>query len=150
VSALKRQRRAVEGVDALYREVVLDHYRRPRHRDPLAEPDASSLAYNPVCGDQVRVEIRRQGGRLAEISARARGCSLTVAAGSVMAELVRGKSREQVRALAAALEHVVRGEPLLEEDLDERLRAFAGVARMPSRERCALLPWEALEAALSS
>ena len=79
-----------DPLDALYRDVVLEHYRKPRNRKPLNHPSASALVQNPLCGDQVRVEIRLERDRLSEVSVRARGCSITVAAGSVMTELVRG------------------------------------------------------------
>lgn len=148
VSTLSEERPAPDPIDALYRDVVLDHYRRPRNRKPLAQPSATARVHNPLCGDEIRVEIRLEDERVVEISARARGCSITVAAGSVMTELVRGRDPRQARALAAQLERVVRGE-VASPDLDERLHAFACVAELPARERCALLPWEALEEALS-
>ena len=138
-----------DATEALYREVVLEHYRRPRHRQPLEHPDGSATLDNPVCGDQVHVEVRLEGSQVVQISARARGCSIVVAAGSIMGELVREGSVDRVPRLREALERLVRGEPG-PEDLDRRLRAFAGVARFPARRRCATLPWEALEAALES
>jgi nitrogen fixation NifU-like protein len=138
-----------EKVEALYREVVLDHYRRPRNRRPLPRPDASAVVDNPVCGDQVKVEVALEEDRIRETSAVSRGCSIAVAAGSVMTELVTGCTREEVRRLAAAAEGVVRGRPV-PEGLDPRLAAFARVAELPSRQRCALLAWEALEKALEA
>ena len=136
-----------DAVEALYREVVLDHYRHPRHRAPLQEPDATATVDNPVCGDQVRVQVRLTGGTVEEVAAQTRGCSIAVAAGSVMTELVTGRAVDEIPRLRGALERIVEGENL-SPDLDRRLRAFAGVARFPMRRRCALLPWEALEAAL--
>jgi len=137
-----------DPLETLYRDVVLDHYHRPRNRAALEHPSASASAYNPLCGDQVEVEVRLEDERIGEVAARARGCSITVAAGSVMTELVRGRNRMQVRALASVLRRVVQGEAAVPE-LDDRLRAFACVAELPARERCALLPWEALEEALA-
>lgn len=134
-------------VDALYREVVLEHYRRPRNRRPLERADGSAIVDNPVCGDQVKVEVRLEGGRVREASALARGCSIAVAAGSVMTELVAGRSVAEARALSACAERIVGGEAP-PADLDSRLRAFARVASLPSRRRCALLAWEALRLAL--
>jgi nitrogen fixation NifU-like protein len=128
---------------------VLEHYRNPRHRDALADPDGSALVDNPVCGDQVRVEVRLAEGRVEEVSARTRGCSIAVAAGSVMTELVTHRTPAEIPPMRAALERLVEGEAPPPE-LDRRLRAFAGVARFPSRRRCALLAWEALAAALDS
>ncbi len=139
--------RAAE-LEALYREVVLEHYRNPRHRAPLAHPTADARVSNPVCGDQVHVEVELAGGRIADVSARTRGCSIAVAAGSVMTELVRGLEPEQTRALADAAAEIVRG-AAPSSGVDPRLRAFARLAALPSRQRCALLAWEALAEALA-
>jgi nitrogen fixation NifU-like protein len=137
-----------DAVEALYREVVLDHYRHPRHRAPLPDPDGTATVDNPVCGDQVRVQVRLAGGTIGAVAAQTRGCSIAVAAGSVMTELVTGCAIDEVPRLRGALERLIEGEDPPPE-LDRRLRAFAGVARFPMRRRCALLPWEALEAALA-
>ena len=134
-------------VEALYRDVVLDHYRSPRNRRPLEHPDGFALVDNPVCGDQVKVEVRLEGGRIAEISARSRGCSIAVAAGSVMTELTRGGTLAQATELDRATRELVAGEAPRDE-LDRRLLAFRGVSRFPSRRRCALLAWEALAEAI--
>jgi len=141
----------LSALEALYREVVLEHYRNPRHRAPLAEPSAEASVSNPICGDQVAVQVTLTGegnDRIADVSSRARGCSIAVASGSVMTELVRGKTRGEARALGDELARVVRGEPA-PEGLDKRLAAFARVAALPSRQRCATLAWEALEEALA-
>jgi len=141
----------LSALEALYREVVLEHYRNPRHRAPLAAPSAEASVANPICGDQVSVQVAltgEGGERIEEISSRARGCSIAVAAGSVMTELVRGRTRAEARALGAELARVVRGDSP-GEGLDRRLAAFARVAALPSRQRCATLAWEALEEALA-
>jgi len=138
----------LSALEALYREVVLEHYRNPRHRAPLATPSAEASVANPICGDQVSVQVAVAGERILDVSARARGCSIAVASGSVMTELVRGRTRAEARALGAELARVVRGEPA-GEGLDRRLAAFARVAALPSRQRCATLAWEALEEALA-
>jgi nitrogen fixation NifU-like protein len=132
----------------LYGAIVLEHYRRPRNREPLAVPDARQTADNPVCGDRVEVEIRREAGAIAEISARARGCSVVVASASVMTELVRGRTAAQVEAARGELDAILRGDPACD-STDPRLRAFAGLAPHASRHRCATLPWDALQAALA-
>jgi nitrogen fixation protein NifU and related proteins len=136
------------AIEALYREVVLEHYRNPRNRAPLAHATAEALVVNPVCGDQVRVEVELAGGRIANVSARARGCSIAVAAGSVMTELVHGMTPEQARALGDVAARISRGEAT-DPAIDSRLRAFARVSALPSRQRCATLAWEALTEALA-
>ena len=139
--------RALAPIEELYREVVLDHYRKPRNRAPLEAPDGSALVHNPLCGDQVRVEVRLIEGRIQEVSARSRGCSIAVAAGSVMTELVAGCEPGESARLAGLLERLVGGE-VVSPELDRRLRAFERVAELPSRRRCATLAWEALAEAL--
>ena len=134
-------------LEALYRDVVLDHFRSPRGRAPLPRPDARGLAVNPTCGDQVEVELALDGDRIAAVSARAVGCSIAVAAASVLTELVPGAGPEAVAALASDLEAIVHGRAPAR-PVDARLRAFAPVASLPSRQRCALLAWEAIDAAL--
>ncbi len=136
-------------VEALYRETVLEHYRRPRHRTPLAAPDATALVHNPVCGDQVRVEIALRDRRIAEIASIARGCSIAVASGSVMTELVLDRDPDAVPELESALRALVEGRGAVD-GIDARLRAFERVAQIPSRRGCALLAWEALIQALTN
>jgi len=135
-------------VEALYREVVLDHYRKPRNRAALAHPQGSALVHNPLCGDQVQVEVSLEDGRITDVSARTRGCSIAVAAGSVMTELVKDQSPQRVAALHAEVARLIAGEPSSAE-LDRRLRAFERVADLSARHRCATLPWEALTEALA-
>jgi nitrogen fixation protein NifU and related proteins len=136
-------------LDALYRETVLEHYRHPRHRAPLPVPDASALVHNPVCGDQVRVEIRLCDGRIADVAAIARGCSIAVASGSVMTELVLERATDAIPELTAGLRDLIEGRGA-REGLDPRLRAFERVSALPSRRSCALLAWDALAQALAS
>ena len=141
----------LSAVEALYRDVVLDHYRHPRNREPLRVADGSAIVDNPVCGDQVRVELATHAGRIREVSARARGCSIAVAAASVMTELVVGLDRARTDELAERLERLVMGRSAAAAGpLDERLQAFERVADLPARRRCALLAWEALHDAWPS
>ena len=137
----------LSAIEELYRDVVLDHYRNPRNRTALEAADGRALVHNPLCGDQVQVEVKLADGRIREVSARTRGCSIAVAAGSVMTELVRDLDPTQAEVLHQQLTSVVEGAPA-PDDLDRRLRAFARVAELPSRRRCATLPWEALAEAM--
>ena len=134
-------------IEALYRDVVLAHYREPRHRAPLANPDGRGRAVNPTCGDAVDVEVALRGGRIAEVSARALGCSIAVAAGSVIADVILGRDPADAGRVAAELEQIVAGRET--QGADARLQAFAPLANVPARQRCALLACEALAAALA-
>ena len=146
-TCVSESRPETDPLAALYREVVLDHFRSPRNRAPLSQPSGSGRALNPVCGDEVRVEVSLRAGCIADSSARAQGCSIAVAAASVLTELVAGLAPEAALQLGDRLAALVHGAGS-EAGLDERLRAFAPVARLPSRRRCAQLAWEALAEAL--
>jgi nitrogen fixation protein NifU and related proteins len=108
----------------MYTERLLDHYRQPRNKGHLPQPDLAAEEYNPLCGDRVTVEARVEDGRIVEARFEGRGCALCLGAASILTELVRGRSLAELRALG-------REEFLAE--LESPIRA--------SRLKCALLPW---------
>ena len=136
----------------LYQEMLLDHYRRPRHRGPL--PGATHVAEgdNPLCGDRVRVAVQVQDGTLRDIAFEGSGCALSTAAASLMSEAVLGKQRGEVEQLFQRFHALVAEAPapatVAGPDLG-KLEVFAGVREYPSRVKCATLPWHALRAALA-
>ena len=136
---------------ALYQELILDHYRRPRNRGAHDAPDARAEARNPLCGDELAVTLVADGGRVREARAESRGCSITAASASMMTELVVGRDADGVAAVRRALDALLAGVPGAADDpaLGD-LRALAGLARFPARHRCALLPWEALRRAMDA
>ena len=137
-------------LDALYQELILDHYRRPRNRGELPGADAAAALRNPLCGDEMAVALALDGEIVREARFAGRGCSLSQASASMMTELVRGRTRREVRDLDRRFRALLRGEGAGVTGELGPLRAFAGVARLPARHRCALLPWEALERALAT
>jgi len=142
---------AAAGTAALYQELILDHYRRPRNRGAHEHPDGRADARNPLCGDEVEVTILGDGGRVREARAASRGCSIAAASASMMTELVAGRDAGEVAALRAALESLLGGDAAAASDVAlGDLRALAGLARFPARHRCALLPWEALRRAMEA
>jgi nitrogen fixation NifU-like protein len=130
--------------DELYREIILDHYRAPRHARPLEAPDVVAEGYNPLCGDEVELGIRFDNGAVRDLSVHGRGCSISQASGSMMSEAVIGKSVGEVRRLIELFTAMVRdpeGEP--PEELGD-LEALHGVAKFPVRVKCATLAWHTL------
>ncbi len=132
-------------LDELYKDLILDHYRRPRNRRVVAEPKVVGEGYNPLCGDEIAVEAHFEGGVLADVGFQGRGCSLSQASGSMLTEAVKGRNVEQARALIAEFTHMMT-EPgsSVPEDLGD-LEAFSGVAKYPVRVKCVTLAWHALE-----
>jgi nitrogen fixation NifU-like protein len=136
--------------DALYQEIILDHYKRPHGRG-LREPyDGEAHHVNPTCGDEVDIRVRLDDGTIGDVSHDGVGCSISQAAASVLYDLVNGRTVGDALARTEAFTDMVAGrdggEP--DEELLEDGVAFAGVAKYPSRVKCALLPWMAFKDAL--
>jgi nitrogen fixation NifU-like protein len=131
--------------DELYRELILDHYRSPRHREPLAQADVVAEGYNPLCGDEVELRIDFEDGVVRDLSVTGRGCSISQASGSMLTDAVIGKPVNEVRRLAALFTEMVT-DPEAEppEELGD-LEALHGVAKFPVRVKCATLAWHTLE-----
>ncbi|TNJ33949.1 Fe-S cluster assembly sulfur transfer protein SufU [Arenimonas terrae] len=132
---------------ALYRELVLEHGRAPRHGGELEAPSHRAEASNPLCGDRIVLTLQLDGdGRIARLQHRTEGCLLCTASASLMACDVPGRDADGIGARLAALRAgVSTGEAAGLDDLG----ALAGVSAHPARHRCVLLPWEALVSALS-
>ena len=132
--------------DDLYREIILDHYRRPRHHGRVDPADAAVDADNPLCGDQVGLTVRFDGDRLAEIAFDGVGCSISQAACSMLCEEVSGGTRERAHDVASRFRAMLveDGSP---DDLGD-LEALQGVRAYPVRVKCATLGCNALLQAL--
>jgi nitrogen fixation NifU-like protein len=139
---------ATVPLDEIYRDVVLDHYRSPRGRKELASADARAEGKNPLCGDELTLQLKFEGDRIKDVSVQAHGCSISVASGSMLAELLPGKTREEAQKVMAAFKALMHGEPLPEGlDIGD-LDALEGVKKFPVRVKCALLAWTTLQDAL--
>ena len=136
-------------IGALYQELILDHYRRPRNKGEVANADETVLMKNPLCGDEISVQVRYEGDSIADVGFSGRGCSISQASASMMTQLVKGKSIDDIDTLRARFREMVMGDKSAADDGTlGSLRALSGVARFPARVKCALLAWSALEAAL--
>lgn len=138
-------------LSALYQELILDHYRRPRNKGTLPSPTASASLRNPLCGDEVDVHVQVHDGRVADVKFAGRGCSISQASASMMTELVKGRTADEVRALGERFAEMIRGDESAAKDQAlGQARALAGVARFPTRVRCALIAWEAMARAVGT
>jgi nitrogen fixation NifU-like protein len=131
-------------LDELYRELILDHYKHPRHHEKLAEADVVAEGYNPVCGDEVEMQLKFEGDRLTDIGILGRGCSISQASGSMMSDLVLGKDVDEIRRLSDEFKGMMTdAEAPVPEDLGD-LEALQGVAKFAVRVKCATLAWHTL------
>jgi nitrogen fixation protein NifU and related proteins len=130
--------------DALYQEIILDHYKHPHGRG-LREPYSGEAHHvNPTCGDEITIRVTDD---FSDISYDGMGCSISQASASVLYELLRGKSTGEAAKIHDAFVELMQGRGQVEPD-EEVLGdgiAFAGVARYPARVKCALLPWMAFK-----
>jgi len=143
------------SLDDLYREVILDHYRNPRHRGNLEHPDAHADGQNPLCGDEISLDLALDGDRITDVRLQGRGCSISQASASMMAEAIAGKTIAEVEALIhrfKAMMEIEPGDPGIDTDRPGAalgdLEALQGVRRFPVRIKCADLPWATLAEAL--
>ena len=125
----------------LYKEIVLDHYRRPRHRHETEAAEIEEHLNNPLCGDEVTVYANLRDDGL-DVSFTGRGCAISQASASMLAERLSGRSREEAEDEVEAFLQMMRAEP--NEDLGD-LVALKGVVQTPNRIRCATLAWDALK-----
>ncbi len=134
----------------LYREVIMDHFRSPRYGPPLSEPEARAEGVNPLCGDELTLTLRVREGVVVDVGADSKGCSISQASASMLAEAVKGKSLDEVHALIEQVSAMLTDRPHEPLDEDEDLAALSGVKNYPVRVKCALLPWATLKQALSN
>ncbi|MGQ0849873.1 MAG: Fe-S cluster assembly sulfur transfer protein SufU [Actinomycetota bacterium] len=137
------------ALEELYREVILDHYRNPRNRQPLDHPDLTGEGVNPLCGDEVTVELNFEEGAVRAVSVRGHGCSISQSSGSMMGEAIRGLDRQSIKDLAEKFQTMLTdGERAIDPDQPGKylgeLEALQGVRRYPVRIKCASLPWTTL------
>lgn len=138
-------------LDALYQEIILDHYKNPHHQG-LRDPFQAEVHHvNPTCGDEVTLRVDVEDGVVRDVSYDAVGCSISQASTSVMTDLVIGKPVQEAMAVHEVFLTLMQGKGTVEPDEDvlEDGIAFAGVAKFPARVKCALLGWMAWKDATS-
>ena len=152
------------GLEDLYREIILDHYRNPRNRGELETPPAHRTeGFNPLCGDEIVVYVSvDEDGRVAEIKIGGQGCSISQSSASMMSAAVKGKTLDEARALTRAFKALMSihetklggdgsGTDAPTPDPEVKLgdlEALQGVVKFPVRIKCATLSWNTLTQAL--
>ena len=137
-------------LDELYRELILDHYKNPHHREKLENPDVTAEGYNPLCGDEIEMELDFDGDRLTAIGVRGRGCSISQASASMMTDALKGKTKSEAEELFEKVHAMLTGQPgdPIDEEGLGKLAVFAGVCEFPARVKCASLAWHTMHTAL--
>jgi nitrogen fixation NifU-like protein len=137
-------------IDELYRDVILDHNRRPRNFGGLEPADASVEGFNPMCGDRLTVRLRLADDTISDIRFEGQGCAISTASASLMTEAVKGKTRSEALQLFARVHQLLtEGAAPVVHELG-KLAALSGVREYPARVKCASLCWHTLASALRS
>ena len=133
----------------LYRDVILDHNRRPRNFGPLADAQAVAEGVNPLCGDRLTLRLNLADDRIENIRFEGQGCAISTASASLMTEAVKGKSRTEALELFNRVHRLLTDDAASGEDLG-KLAALSGVRAYPARVKCASLCWHTLASALQA
>ena len=144
------------SLEDLYREVILDHYRNPRNKGHLDHPDAVADGVNPLCGDEITIELKFDGETIADVGVEGQGCSISQSSASMMSEAIKGKTRSEIETMTQQFRDMMSldGEADIGIDPDRPgsvlgdLEALQGVSKYPVRIKCASLGWNVLLEAL--
>jgi nitrogen fixation NifU-like protein len=134
----------------LYRDVILDHNRRPRNFGRLEGAQRHAEGHNPLCGDRLTVFVTLDGERIGDIRFEGKGCAISTASASLMTEAVKGKERAAVRELFEKIHALLTQADAAADPSLGKLAALSGVREFPARVKCASLCWHTLNAALDS
>lgn len=142
----------MSNLDALYQEVILDHNRKPRNFREMVNADRVVDGHNPLCGDQIKLFVKLDGDRIADVSfftPPGVGCAISKASASLMTTAIKGKPRAEAAQLFNRFHDMITGKlPDGERETMGSLAALGGVSRFPVRVKCASLAWHALKSAL--
>ncbi|MEX1186124.1 MAG: SUF system NifU family Fe-S cluster assembly protein [Gemmatimonadaceae bacterium] len=137
------------NIQAMFQELILDHYRRPRNKGELEGEHKTIAMKNPLCGDEVYLHLALEDERVSDISFTGRGCSISQAAASMITQAVKGKTAGEAETLGERYREMIMGDAEAAKDKSlGQLRALSGVSKFPARVKCALLAWNALEEGL--
>jgi len=146
----KKEGGAFGGVEDLYREVILDHFKSPKNKGKCDPSNAQAEGLNPLCGDQIEITAFIDGDRVNEVKFDGHGCAISQSAASMMTQIIKGKTRKEINELAITYKNIFgiqdkngAPSPFTSEDLGDAV-ALEGVKKYPVRIKCALLSWNTL------
>lgn len=138
------------SLDDLYRETILDHYKKPRNKRHIDGADIDLEHNNPLCGDEIRIEAVVRDGVVSDIAFEGQGCSISQASASMLTDQATGKSLEDLEQLILSFRGMMAGKAEVDDDALGDLAALKGVTKYPVRIKCAVLAWDTLQEGVQS
>ncbi|MHC0038978.1 Fe-S cluster assembly sulfur transfer protein SufU [Pseudoneobacillus sp. C159] len=136
------------NLDALYRQVIMDHYKNPRNKGVLEDGNLTINMNNPTCGDRIQLTMNVADGIVTDAKFEGEGCSISMSSASMMTQAIKGKKIEDAIKLSTIFSNMMQGKEY-DEDLDlGDIEALQGVSKFPARIKCATLAWKAMEKGL--
>ncbi|WP_152655119.1 Fe-S cluster assembly sulfur transfer protein SufU [Oceanobacillus sp. CFH 90083] len=135
---------ALNNLDTLYRQVIMDHYKNPRNRGTLEEGSVTVDMNNPTCGDRIQLQLDIQDGIVKDAKFQGEGCSISMASASMMTQAIKGLEVEAALEMSEMFSEMMLGEDIDTEDMGD-IEALQGVSKFPARIKCATLAWKAME-----
>jgi nitrogen fixation NifU-like protein len=132
----------------LYQQVILDHNRKPRNFQKVADANRTAEGFNPLCGDQIHLYVKLEGDRIRDIGFQGSGCAISRASASLMTSALKGKSAGEAEELFQRFHRLVTTDEAADPEALGKLAVFSGVREFPARVKCASLAWHTLRAAL--
>lgn len=139
----------MSDIQELYRELIIDHGRRPRNFGVNAVANHIKEGFNPLCGDQLTIYLLEEGGVIRDIKFEGTGCAISIASASMMSELLKGKTIQQAEQIFNCFHQLVT-QKTSDQDVESlgKLKVLAGVSQFPARVKCATLSWHTMMAAM--
>jgi nitrogen fixation NifU-like protein len=136
----------------LYQELILDHSKTPRNFRKLEDANRMALGHNPLCGDQITLFVKLEGGVIQDLTFQGSGCAISKASASLMTSALKGKTEAEALALFSRFHEMATAEPGAKVGAEGlgKLAVFSGVCEFPARVKCATLAWHTLKGALES
>ncbi|HYK73308.1 MAG TPA: SUF system NifU family Fe-S cluster assembly protein [Pseudoneobacillus sp.] len=136
------------NLDALYRQVIMDHYKNPRNKGVIEDGSLTINMNNPTCGDRIQLTMNVEDGLVTDAKFEGEGCSISMSSASMMTQAIKGKKIDDAIKLSSIFSNMMQGKEY-DDDIDlGDIEALQGVSKFPARIKCATLAWKAMEKGL--
>ena len=137
----------MDNIEEVYNDLIMEHSMNSYNKKKLESCDFCEKGHNPNCGDEIELQVKLDGDKIADMAFTGHGCAISQSSTSIMIDVLKGKTIEEAKKIIETFINMIKREPQTEEDLkklDEAI-AFKNIANMPARVKCALLAWHTLE-----